>query len=99
MHRLYYLYGMILVFYATTIIFYYMSKKVFLWLLIIPLFAMLYCKKSSNKNAPPGSADIKDSVLVSGLNFPWEILWGPDNFIWMTERGGKISRVNPGTGE
>lgn len=35
---------------------------------------------------------------MQGLNFPWEILWGPDNFIWMTERGGKISRVNPATG-
>jgi aldose sugar dehydrogenase len=41
---------------------------------------------------------VKDSVLVSGLSYPWEILWGPDNYIWMTERGGKISRVNPSTG-
>jgi PQQ-dependent dehydrogenase (s-GDH family) len=42
---------------------------------------------------------IKDSVIVSNLNFPWEILWGPDNFIWMTERGGRISRVDPLTGQ
>jgi glucose/arabinose dehydrogenase len=61
------------------------------------------CKKSSknnNVNNPPipGPVVIKDSVIVQGLNFPWEILWGPDNFIWMTERGGKISRVNPSTG-
>jgi len=62
------------------------------------------CKKSKNNGSiptpppPPGSVAIKDSVIVQGLNFPWEILWGPDNFIWMTERGGKISRVNPATG-
>lgn len=36
--------------------------------------------------------------VTTGLQFPWEILWGPDNFIWMTEKDGKISRVNPQTG-
>jgi glucose/arabinose dehydrogenase len=30
---------------------------------------------------------------------PWEIIWGPDNWIWMTERTGRISRINPETGE
>lgn len=38
-------------------------------------------------------------VLKNNLNFPWEILWGKDDFIWMTERGGKISKVNPKTGD
>ncbi len=69
------------------------------WLLLIPLVAALHCKKSNNTNVePPGSVEIKDSAIVSNLNFPWEILWGPDNNIWMTERGGKISRINPTTG-
>jgi len=67
------------------------------------LVAFSQCKKSkSNNNSnitpTPGTVALKDSVIVQGLNFPWEILWGPDNFIWMTERGGKISRVNPATG-
>jgi glucose/arabinose dehydrogenase len=55
------------------------------------------CSKSdrSSQNLP---ADIHDTVLVQNLNFPWEILWGPDNKIWMTERGGVISRVDPATG-
>lgn len=37
--------------------------------------------------------------VATNLNFPWEILWGADNFIWMTEREGKISRVNPQNGQ
>lgn len=37
-------------------------------------------------------------TLASNLDTPWEILWGPDNMIWMTERGGKVSRVDPETG-
>lgn len=69
-------------------------------LLVFSLSLCTQCKKSGKNDAdnPMGSASIKDSVLVQGLNFPWEILWGPDNYIWMTERGGKISRVNPATG-
>jgi glucose/arabinose dehydrogenase len=69
------------------------------WLLLIPLVAALQCKKTDKSNSePPGAVDIKDSVIVGNLNFPWEILWGPDNYIWMTERGGRVSRVNPSTG-
>ena len=66
------------------------------------LLAFAACKKSKTNTViptvPAGPVTIKDSVIVQGLNFPWEILWGPDNFIWMTERGGKISRVNPVNG-
>ncbi len=70
---------------------------------VFVLFTFSQCKKSKssyNSNTTPtsGTVTLKDSVIVQGLNFPWEILWGPDNFIWMTERGGKISRVNPATG-
>ena len=63
--------------------------------------ASLLCKKGNNNPEnvePPGAVEIKDSVIASNLNFPWEILWGPDNQIWMTERGGRISRLNPSTG-
>jgi aldose sugar dehydrogenase len=37
-------------------------------------------------------------TLVSGLETPWDLVWGPDKMIWMTERGGRISRVDPATG-
>jgi PQQ-dependent dehydrogenase (s-GDH family) len=34
-----------------------------------------------------------------GMEMPWEITYGPDNFIWATEaRGYKVSRINPATG-
>jgi aldose sugar dehydrogenase len=44
-----------------------------------------------------GTIGIKD--VITGVDTPWEILWGPDNFIWMTERYGRISRVDPANGE
>lgn len=67
------------------------------WILFLLLFAFSQCKKNDSPSTP-ADVVIKDSAIVQNLNFPWEILWGPDNFIWMTERGGKISRVNPSTG-
>lgn len=69
------------------------------WLIIaLSLSASLFCKKDNKNTEPPGAVEIKDSVIAQNLNHPWEILWGPDNHIWMTERGGKISRLNPSTG-
>ncbi|MFW2712482.1 PQQ-dependent sugar dehydrogenase, partial [Acinetobacter baumannii] len=38
-------------------------------------------------------------VILSNLNKPHALLWGPDNQIWLTERAtGKILRVNPESG-
>lgn len=37
--------------------------------------------------------------VATGLRTPWEILWGPDDYIWATEREGKILRINPESGE
>src|SRR5688572_27994457 len=34
-------------------------------------------------------------VLTTGLESPWEVTWGPDENLWVTERVGKrIMRVN-----
>jgi aldose sugar dehydrogenase len=41
---------------------------------------------------------LQTRVLNNTLNFPWEIVWGPDNFIWFTEREGRVKRMNPRTG-
>ncbi|MVN74865.1 T9SS type A sorting domain-containing protein [Hymenobacter sp. HMF4947] len=46
-----------------------------------------------------GTTTLTATALTTGLRTPWELLWGPDNFLWMTERGGRISRVNPTTGQ
>ncbi len=38
-------------------------------------------------------------IVATGLQFPWEITYGPDGFIWVTERVAKrVTRVHPITG-
>lgn len=75
-----------------------MEKIVNFWgLLFLILFAG--CKKSSKppeSSLPETGIDIQ--VLTQNLSLPWELVWGTDNMIWMTERGGKVSRVNPSNG-
>ena len=46
-----------------------------------------------------GDDRIDTSSLAMGLDTPWEILCGPDDHIWFTERPGRVSRLNPENGE
>ncbi|MEQ7800948.1 PQQ-dependent sugar dehydrogenase [Pedobacter sp. ASV1-7] len=45
------------------------------------------------------SVKIGYSTIISNLDVPWEMIWGPDNTIWYSEQNGSISKVNPGNGE
>jgi PQQ-dependent dehydrogenase (s-GDH family) len=49
---------------------------------------------------PLAAQDVAPRILASKLAAPWEITWGPDDRLWVTERtSGQILRVNPDTGE
>lgn len=78
-----------------------MSKRIPYILTVLFIFFMqfLACKKEESENpvTPPDTNWPGDDtrVVKSGLNFPWEILWGKDNHIWMTERNGRISKIDP----
>ena len=79
--------------------------------ILICLFVVLLtttCKKNgdnnneNNNNEDPGDlpdVELKAKVIASGLSLPWEMVYGPDNYIWFTENAGKISRLNPTTGQ
>jgi aldose sugar dehydrogenase len=70
-----------------------------LFLFFAIFIAVIACNKKEESNQlPPDDPNwpTEDTRTVkSGLNFPWEILWGKDNHIWMTERNGKISKIDP----
>lgn len=51
------------------------------------------------ESAVQGTKQFQQMVLATGFEGPWEITWGPDGWLWLTERtGGKITRVNPADG-
>lgn len=67
---------------------------------LILFFAVLYSSfYQAQSTLTIGQTTLQVDTIASGLDIPWEIVWGPDNYIWMTERRGRISRVNPNNGE
>jgi glucose/arabinose dehydrogenase len=59
--------------------------------------ALVGCDSATAGNQLP-NVDLVTEVVATNLDTVWELVWGPDGFIWMTERGGRVSRVNPQTG-
>lgn len=45
-----------------------------------------------------GNTNIGIATVATGLKVPWEIAWGPDNHIWITEQSGTVSRIDPDDG-
>ncbi len=75
------------------------SVKALAWTAPLFVFALLLAQDSPDSVLKPTKRFTKRTV-ISGLEGPWEITWGPDNMLWVTERAGKrIVRVNPQTGE
>ena len=77
-----------------------MNRYVFGWIL---LSTAVYLGQVSAQDGPEsvtrGTKQFRKNVLVSGLAGPWELTWGPDNMLWVTERTGKrVTRIDPATG-
>ena len=56
-------------------------------------FTLITCGDKKNK---PTQSGIR--IVKTGLDHPWEIIWGKDNQIWMTERDGRVSSIDPANG-
>ncbi len=79
--------------------------NLFLLVFLFGYFAM----SSQNKSEPfssvsriqkpsPQTEGIETKVIAKNLDVPWEMIWGPDNKIWLTEQKGIVSRIDPQTG-
>ncbi len=69
-------------------------------LICIFALASLLSAQDGPESVIRGTKKFRKTVVVSGLAGPWEVTWGPDGMLWVTERTGKrIVRVNPATGE
>ncbi|MGB1207411.1 MAG: PQQ-dependent sugar dehydrogenase [Chitinophagales bacterium] len=55
------------------------------------------CLAFANSVTIGGTTLIERDVAID-LQVPWEIIWGPDNHIWATERIGRVQRIEPMTG-
>ena len=44
------------------------------------------------------STTLTEREVAIGLDVPWEMTWGPDDYIWFTEREGRVKRMHAETG-
>ena len=52
-----------------------------------------------NIQSSRGNEVFQQTILASNLADPWEVTYGPDSFLWLTEaKGYRVSRMNPATG-
>ncbi|WP_066374464.1 glucose/sorbosone family PQQ-dependent dehydrogenase [Herbidospora mongoliensis] len=61
--------------------------------------ACLVALVSACASAAEGPEPSEIRVVATGLDDPYEIVWGPDDFLWVTEKTGKrVTRVDPANG-
>lgn len=66
---------------------------------IFTLFSLLALSVSTMaQDFTFGATDVSVSILNDDMNIPWNVDWGPDNMLWITD-GPRIKRMNPKTGE
>ena len=61
---------------------------------VLVVVAALLCSLGASQ----AQVDFTARPVVSNLHIPWDMVEGPDGYIWFTERIGLISRVHPDTG-
>lgn len=65
-----------------------MNKSIYLLLISLCLFNLLDIDAQS----------FERTVLEANLENPWEITYGPDGFLWVSEKEGTVCRIDPETG-
>src|SRR5689334_2420656 len=67
-------------------------------LLVTAATAVLTARQGPNPRGTtaPGTETFTTRVVATSLGNPWEVTWGPDDRLWITERTAfKVTRVNP----
>ncbi|GLQ55541.1 glucose/sorbosone family PQQ-dependent dehydrogenase [Devosia nitrariae] len=64
------------------------------------LFAVPAFAQETPESVVEGELQFAEEEVASGLEGPWELTWGPDDMLWVTERTGKrVTRIDPESGE
>ena len=76
-----------------------MKKPLLLLLLAAPAALPARAQAPALGTFAVGPTTVTVSAIAPNLDTVWELLWGPDNYLWATERYGRISRIDPATGQ
>jgi PQQ-dependent dehydrogenase (s-GDH family) len=69
------------------------------FLLVMAAAAAVGTRQNPRGTTPPGRETFTSRVVATNLGNPWEVTWGPDGQLWITERTAfRVTRVNPADG-
>lgn len=71
-----------------------MKQVKYIKIILISLFFAFAISNSSES-----ITELSTREVAGNFRTIWELTWGPDGYLWATERFGRISRINPETGE
>jgi PQQ-dependent dehydrogenase (s-GDH family) len=75
-------------------------RDAWLGLTVVVLASVLVLAQTGPESARVATKRFTMRVVASGLDNPWEVIWGPDGKLWVTERSAlRITRLDPVTGE
>lgn len=68
-------------------------------LLVAAATAVVSTRQNPRGTTAPGKETFTSRVVATNLGNPWEVTWGPDGQLWITERTAyRVTRVNPDDG-
>ena len=78
----------------------YRIRRNLLVLFMIAALAAAALRLHAATQRPPSSpGTFAKRVVTNGLANPFQVVWGPDNYLWVTERtAGRVTRVGPSDG-
>ncbi len=66
---------------------------------VVAATASLSSRQNPRTLGTPGAETFSRRVVAADLANPWEVTWGPDGHLWITERTAfRVTRVNPADG-
>jgi len=68
-----------------------MKKKI----LVLFLSSLASMSSFAQGTISIGNTDITVDTLFTGAGSTWEMVWGSDDHLWITEKQGLVSRINP----
>src|SRR5438552_2768677 len=76
-----------------------MKRHLLVFLAIAAMAASALRLQGATQATPPPPGKFVKRVVTSGLANPFQVVWGPDEHVWVTERtAGRVTRVRPSDG-
>src|SRR5439155_16239790 len=74
-------------------------RHLLLFFAIAAMAASVLRARGTTQGTPASAERFVKRVVTTGLANPFQVVWGPDDYLWVTERtAGRVTRVLPSDG-